>query len=383
MAKSTPQTDANRSPQSTPDTPQVHNAGDHNLAAVIEAVETCIQHSLARQAQAASQIDASYADLLNQITRLVGRGGKRLRPQLVVKAYEAYGGNEQSAIIKVAASQELYHAFILMHDDIIDRDTIRWGGPNITGHYLPAFSRRLSSSEARHYADSWALLAGDVCFNLSNEILLDSGFPPGQLLKAMRLVQRTLFTMIGGELLDVALPMYHPAETAIDDEQLLRVCATKTASYSFCTPLRLGALLANADGRQDRQLDAFGKHIGIAFQLRDDILGIFGDEQQLGKSTLSDIQGNKRTLLMNYTLRSATPRQKQQLRHILGNPTDSQDNLQTVQDIVRTTGALEKTEAVLQQYCRQAHHILLAADFPTALNNYLADLPAFCADRSY
>ncbi len=351
--------------------------------ALVRAVDTYLQQILQSKIEAANKIDSRYGDLLAQIKLLVSRGGKRLRPRLVVAAYTAYGGTNEAAICRVAASQELYHAFILMHDDIIDRDTVRWGGPNITGHYLQEFEKLVTGQDARHYADAWALLAGNICYNLSNELLLDSGFPPKQVLKAIGLVQQTLFTMIGGELLDVALPLYYPLGATIDDQQLLRVCDAKTASYSFCTPLRLGALLAGASGSQDKQLNAFGTHLGIAFQLRDDVLGIFGEAQRLGKSTLSDIQEAKRTMLMGYALRAADGRQKRQLQRILGNPAASPEDLQTVKTILRVTGALSRIEAMIQKHCQQAHHIVLGADFPARLSNFLADLTAFCADREY
>src|SRR4051812_43379693 len=103
--------------------------GDRSAAGV-EVVEACLGSILNEKIAEAAKIDARYADLLTQIQRLIGRGGKRLRPQLVLKAYQAYGGTNQQAIVRAAASQELFHAFALMHDDIIDRDQTRWGGPN-------------------------------------------------------------------------------------------------------------------------------------------------------------------------------------------------------------------------------------------------------------
>jgi geranylgeranyl diphosphate synthase, type II len=350
-------------------------------ASDIKAVEDCLADTLSHKTSQAEDIDPHYHDLLNQVGNLIGRGGKRIRPRLVLKSYQAFGGDKHSSIIKVAASQELFHAFILMHDDIIDRDVMRWGGPNISGHYLFEFQQYLNQTDARHYADSWALLAGDLCYNLSNELLISSGFNPGYILKAVGLVQQTMFTMVGGELADVALPIYH--DEALEDKKLLCMYENKTAAYSFCTPLQLGAMLAGAGASQLKQLNDFGRYIGVAFQIRDDVLGIFGNERSIGKSNLSDIRQNKRTLLINFGLRLGTEAQVQKLHTILGNPGAEQAELDEVRNILRVSGALKKTTAVMENYCQQAHMSLLKAKLPQELCDYLAELPPFCAQRSY
>lgn len=349
----------------------------------INEVEVYLQHFLKAKISEAKTLGLSYKDLLTEIDTLIRRGGKRIRPKLVLTAYESYGGRNRAAITRVAASQELFHSFILMHDDIIDRDTVRWGGPNISGVYFDKFKEKISEEEARHYADSWALLAGDLCFNLSFEALLDSGFSAAKLMKAVKMVQQTLFTMVGGELADVALPMQQPPASLVDEEQLLKLNEIKTAVYSFSTPLRLGALLAGAGAAQDKRLNEFGKHIGIAFQIRDDILDIFGDETILGKSTLSDIREGKRTLLMNNGFLLANTTQLKKLKLIIGNHEASHEDLKTVRSILVSSGALVRTEMTMQNQCQEAHRILLKANFPLALSDFLADLLSFCTERAY
>lgn len=349
----------------------------------IREVEGYLQGFLKAKKSEAKTLGDPYKDLLAEVDALVQRGGKRIRPKLVLTAYEAYGGRNRSAITSVAASQELFHSFILMHDDIIDRDTLRWGGPNISGVYLDKFKKIVSDDEARHYADAWALLAGDVCFNLSFEALLDSGFSASKLMKATKLVQQTLFIMVGGELVDVSLPIQQHPASLIEEDQLLKLSEIKTAVYSFSTPLRLGALLAGAGATQDKRLNEFGKHIGIAFQIRDDILDIFGDEKILGKSTLSDIREGKRTLLMNNGFRLANGTQLNKLKRIVGNPEAGYEDLKTVRKILVATGALTRTEMTMQSQCQQAHRILLKANFPLTLSDFLADLLSFCTERAY
>lgn len=344
-------------------------------------VEKYLRRFFVHKIAEARQLGPYYEDLMLQIERLVARGGKRMRPRLVIESYRAYGGKDSDAITKVAASQELFHAFILMHDDIIDRDIVRWGGPNISGRYLKEFEGQLKPEDARHYADSWALMAGDVCCNLSFEILAESGFAPSLALKATKLAQQTLFTMVGGEAMDVATSVYTFPDEALGDDHFERLYAAKTSSYSFSTPLRMGAMLAGAGAVQDRRLDKFGYHLGIAFQIRDDILGVFGDEDKTGKSVLSDIREGKRTLMMSHALAAANNAQRAKLKAVLGNPKATKQDLASIQSIIRSTGALDKADNAMKQHCQQAHNILLSGGMPIELSSYLADVVSYCAKR--
>ncbi|MDB5165056.1 MAG: crtE [Candidatus Saccharibacteria bacterium] len=346
-----------------------------------QQIEAFIAQLLASKSAQAQAIGPAYADLLEQIAVLIARGGKRMRPELVIRAYTAYGGKKSDAIIPVAASQELFHAFILVHDDIIDRDVVRWGGPNISGHYYEELRKTIKDSEAHHYANAWALLAGDICHNLSHEVLLASDFPATDLLRAAALVHQTTFSVVGGELADTALPLGTTWEETDDDTHLLHVSQTKTAAYSFSTPLQLGALLAGASQPQLDQLERFGAHIGTAFQLRDDILGIFGDEQRLGKSTLSDIREGKRTLLMSYGLRLSSQTDRQKLLDILGNPLATRVQLNSVQQILQKNGAHTKVEALIGDYCAAAVTVLQEVGMPVQLKTYLTELVLYCGKR--
>jgi geranylgeranyl diphosphate synthase type I len=181
--------------------------------------------------------------------------------------------------------------------------------------------------------------------------------------------------------MDVSASIYTSPAEALDQDHFMRLYNAKTAVYSFCTPLRLGALLAGAGAAADKQLNAYGHHLGIAFQLRDDILGIFGDEIKMGKSTLSDIREGRRTMLMSFGLDKAKESQKRALERMLGNPKATYDDLKIAQTILKSTGALHQVEVIMHQHCDEARNILLTANFPMTLNPYLADLLAFSVKR--
>ncbi len=344
-------------------------------------IEKELSAVLKQQKAAALTIDPAYADLLLHVQELVSRGGKRVRPYLVELAYKGYGGRQLSKIRKVAASQELFHAFILMHDDIIDRDYVRWGGPNITGHYQQYFEKFVNPTEAAHYASSWGLLAGDACLGISNKLLSESGFAATKNLAALSMVQQTLFAMIGGELVDTVLPIVTKPGQTVDQERILAVCQYKTSTYSFCTPLQLGALFAGADSKEITLLEEFGHALGIAYQLRDDVLDVYCDEQTLGKPTASDLVEGKQTILLQYGLALCSPADRKTLVRSLKSAKLTSVQLATVQDILVRSGARAKTEALMNHFCQKALLILDRTNLSTDSKVALQELVTYCAER--
>lgn len=344
------------------------------------AVDEQLQKLLKQRATDAERLSPVYEGLIKHVGQLIGRGGKRLRPILTMLAYEGLGGKETTKIVRAAASQELFHAFILMHDDIIDRDTVRWGGPNITGAYLEEYDTKLSPAEARHFADSQAVLAGDICLSLAYEELLGSGFGPEVLLEAARRLHETLFLMVGGEVLDVAVSL--PLGLELSEQLLLDIARYKTAAYTFQMPLRVGALLAGADNIQLAALERYGEALGVAFQLQDDLLGIFGAEAALGKPLLSDLQEGKRTLLMHHGFERADAKQRKTLESALGNPQVSAEHLEGVRRVLEATGAKKRVEELAMEQAEQASAQIEDAGLDSAGSAALHYFAGFVTRRS-
>jgi geranylgeranyl pyrophosphate synthase len=307
---------------------------------------------LTEKSAAGTKLDPLFGELMAIMTNFLQRGGKRLRPRLAFLAYQAFGGTDMSAFTQIAASQELFHAFLLMHDDIIDKDVVRWGGPNISGYYRQSLHGRLSPEDVNHFADSSALMAGDLCHGFAQEMILTSRFSPTTTVAMATLLQQTLFETMAGELVDVYLP--YEEWSAVDLPRIMAVCVHKSARYSFMTPLQLGALCAGASTAQLKLLKDFGSDLGTAFQLRDDMLGMYGDEKVLGKPVLSDMQEGKKTLLVYHGFRMANAAQRKQLTRLLGNVNAGYADLKTLQDILTSTGAAAKTEATIAASIAQA-----------------------------
>ncbi len=326
------------------------------LPAVRQEIDNRLAKLYATQGILAAQIDPMHEQLMGELKTFIARGGKRIRPYLTYLGYIGHGGHDQAAILDVAVSQELLHNFMLIHDDIIDRDMVRYGGPNISGVYTAA-------SGSRHYGDSVAILAGDINHTLAHQAISRSNFSPARRLAALDRLDRMTLEVVGGELIDVALP--HLEETEITEELLLRMMRYKTASYSFEAPLQIGAIMSGASTGAQSALSGFAIPAGIAFQLQDDLLGMFGDEAVTGKPVVGDLREGKQTLLMRYGLEMAETNERKFITKCLGNADVTTEDLHLVQSHLTTSGAKAKIETLAAQYANQA----LVALQRTSLND--------------
>ncbi len=340
-------------------------------------IDKHIQALFKQQRVEARNQNEVYYDLIKQLGKLIGRGGKRMRPLLCLLAYESYGGRKK-AIMPVAVGQELLHAFFLIHDDIIDRDYHRWGGHNILGVYFERYSQTMQARDALHAAEAQALLAGDACAAMANEALLVSNFPAELLLCAQRLQQQTILTEVGGEVADTAYPFN---ETMPTEAQILQVYRDKTASYSLKLPLQLGALLAGANTTELDYLQQFAYHHGIAFQLQDDLLGVFGSEHKIGKPVGTDLREGTRTVLVSRTLQNASPAARIQFLRILGADTITDQALVQAQTIMIEAGARDYVDALAHKYTEQSLEFLIKTSMSEAGKQRLIDLVGLLANR--
>lgn len=301
------------------------------------------------QIERAQELHDDYAQLWQTMYAVHEAGGKRIRPYMMLLAYTAFGGEDLKAVLPTAAALELLHSCMLMHDDIIDRDYIRHGRPNVAGTYRQQYQARTDIDTATHLADSAALLAGDSILSAAYQVVMDSPLPDNQKIRAAKRLGDITFVVAGGELLDtgtVLLP-FNKADP-------LGVAQLKTADYSFVGPLTMGAELAGADEESQQTLREFGTALGIAFQLTDDLIGLFGDPEQVGKPAVSDLQEAKRTFLMREAYARASDDQKKRLDAILGKATITDKELKEVQNILVTCGAKQATEETAHIYSEQA-----------------------------
>ncbi|ROR73022.1 polyprenyl synthetase family protein [Bogoriella caseilytica] len=342
-------------------------------AVVTEAVEQRLEQFFAERIDRARQIGPLYAELWEGLRRS-NEGGKRVRPHLVLAAHRAYGGEEDSAAITLAAAFELLHHALLLHDDVIDGDLIRRGRPNLAGtQQAAAEAAGLPPARAQLWGESSAILAGDLM--LSSAHTLVAGVPAQARAEVLEIFDETVYLAAAGEQADVALSV---GMLDADPEGLMSVMANKTASYSFAAPLRAGAALAGAGQQITQDLEAIGHQMGILFQLRDDMLGVFGQEQLTGKSALGDLREGKRTVLIS---RAEQLPAWQLVRHLFGKPDLTDAEAERLRSALMDTGAYEAVESMIAEGRAELLVRIGESGAPRSLQEELARLTWRCTDR--
>lgn len=296
-------------------------------------------------------------------------GGKMIRPRLLIDAHEDLGGTATSAAIDAAGAMQLLHIGLIIHDDVIDNDTVRRGEMNITGQFSSeAMLLGATSAAAQTWGISSSLLAGDLMLNEAQSLLARLDLDAPRRLAVLDIYDETIAESVAGEQSDVWLSL-HLDEA--DSGDVLTMIGRKTAAYSFEAPLSIAAILAGSNDCLVERLRAIGRRIGTVYQLRDDVLGLFGDEHETGKSVLSDLREGKETLLVN-TAR-AHPAWSE-VAHLFGDRAlDAQGGLR-LRQVIEESGAKAYVESMIAEHCETIAGLIAEAELPQALASRLADL---------
>lgn len=323
-----------------------------------DLLDDIISDYFSRSLHKAQSISPYYAKLWEEMSRLAGVGGKKLRPKMTLLSYQAFGGQSVEKVLPIAVAQELLHLAMLIHDDIIDRDYVRYGVDNIAGGYKKNYESIVpDDAERLHYAHSAAILAGDLLISGAYHMTLEADIEPAMILEVQKLLSKSIFEVVGGELIDTESSFREFGEIKAET-----IALYKTASYSFIGPLLIGALLAEASVEDQAYLRLFAENLGIAFQLRDDVIGVFGDEEQTGKSTTGDIREGKRTYMIEQFHQFANDQDRVLFEKYFGNQNISDDEARVVKDLLISSGALEGIEEAIARYEVKAHSALDSLD---------------------
>ncbi|MET0901953.1 MAG: isopentenyl-diphosphate Delta-isomerase [Acidimicrobiales bacterium] len=351
---------------------------DHALARVAQPVGELLEGFLLHRARACTAIDPALSELTDEIRALVAAGGKRLRPAFVQWGHLATGAEPDEAVLHPAAAVELLHTFALLHDDVMDRSATRRGHPSAHASLAAAHRREARAGDAGWFGMSAAVLAGDLVYVWADELLDRTPLAPSAVNRARAVFTTLREEVIAGQHLDLLLA----SDRAADESRAQHVALLKSARYTVTRPLLLGAALAPPalGARVAPMLTAYGDSVGMAFQLRDDILGIFGDPTVTGKSALDDLHEGKRTVLMLRALRLSDDCQRQLLEAALGDPDLDEVGADRVREVVVATGALASVEArVAADHARAVEAI---GDLPEPARSALADLAHLAIRRA-
>jgi geranylgeranyl diphosphate synthase, type I len=304
-------------------------------------------------------------------------GGKRLRAMYAYWGWRGSGGEPSDAALSAAASLELLHAFALVHDDVMDdSDTRRW---------RPSTHRRLASV---HRTSGWAgssdgfgaaaaILVGDLCLSWADRLLLDCGLPAPALARAKPVYDAMRAEVVAGQYLDLVNQARR--DTCLDRAML--VAQYKTASYTVERPLHLGAALAGAPEDLVGDLRTYGRAAGQAFQLRDDLLGVFGDPSRTGKPAGDDIRDGKRTPLMAVAMQRAGASARALLDQRLGDRDLDPRGLDDVRCVLAETGAVEEIERHIDALAEEARSVLVGSSIADPARTILLGMVELTAQR--
>jgi len=298
----------------------------------------------------------NYArQLLDKVEEFCTRGGKRLRPALVYYGYKLAGGNVSKDILKASLAMELVHTFLLIYDDVIDEDTLRRGRPTVHKLYEDEHKRLYNGNgSSAHFGETMGILAGDLTYCLAFRILLSTDFPPEIKTRVIGKLTETVTNTIFGEELDIRLE----ANGSSKPSEVLKVYYLKTARYTFEAPLHIGVLLAGSNEKDLEIISQYAIPCGIAFQIQDDILGMFGNQERTGKPVGSDLRQGKKTLLVVKALQGASNNDRKKIYSALGNKDLNEAEVYEIREIIKQTGALAQCEKLARDYIDQAKESL-------------------------
>lgn len=280
-------------------------------------------------------LDGELATVADQM-RISVSGGKRIRPTFCYWGWRAAGQPDTDAIVRAAAALELVHAAAIVHDDIIDRSPLRRGRP--TAH--------------ERLGDALAMMIGDLLMAWAGQLFHTSGLPRAFLARAVPLWTAMARELVAGECLEILRTGAAP-----DLARSLAIVRFKTGSYTVERPLQIGAVLAGASPATLAALAAYARPLGEAFQLRDDLLGVFGDPARTGKSFFDDLVGRKPTALLALTLAGAGEPDRRRLRDLLDGPLTPADAAE-IRDIMLRSGARAEVQQMIKERAQLAQAAL-------------------------
>ncbi|KQO61527.1 geranylgeranyl pyrophosphate synthase [Curtobacterium sp. Leaf261] len=335
-------------------------------------VDDCLDRFFRLAGQRARAYGRPSEELV-RVLRKASRGGKQFRPRMVITAYAGLGGSDLHAAAHVGAAYELLHTALVVHDDVIDRDWSRRGVPNVAGSFRDqAATGGIATPAAEHRGTSAAVIAGDIALAGAPRLIESSGVDGERRARLLDILDEAVFASAAGEMADVDLSLGMMPSV----DEIIAMERAKTSVYSFEAPLQSGAVLAGADEAIVRALGTFGREVGIAYQIVDDILGVFGDEGMTGKTAIGDLREGKRTVLIAH---AATTEHWHAIEPLLGRPDLTPDQAETIRFRLRCSGALDMARDRVARYTGLASAAL--ADVPDDLRCRLDALVAELVDR--
>jgi geranylgeranyl diphosphate synthase type I len=339
-------------------------------------IDSVLHEFVEREAGLLEAVSPELAPVGTQLRAAVA-DGKRLRGMFCYWGWRAAGQGESDAAVRAAASMELVHAAALVHDDLIDDSAIRRGAPSAHVALRDAVPESLDRDAASR---ALAMLVGDLLMAWAGQLFAGCGLPGAYVARARPLWSALARELVAGECLEV---LRTGVDSAATDgvRGAVEVARFKTAKYTVEHPLHIGGRLGGAGEPLLRTFTAYGVALGEAFQLRDDVLAVFGDSALTGKSNFDDVAGAKPTTLMACALDAADASAEAELRGLLGRGDLGPGDLERLRKILTVTRARERVEGMIDERARTARRALARAAMPRQAADALRDLVGAVVDR--
>ncbi|CAN1502603.1 IspA Geranylgeranyl pyrophosphate synthase [Candidatus Nanopelagicaceae bacterium] len=320
------------------------------LKSVRSAVEEELSIFLNRESAYLNSISSDLSPVSDSLTSFLLDSGKRLRPLFAYAGFVAAGGNLEKSAIRTMAALELLQACALIHDDLMDGSDTRRGKPSIHRHFESVHVQEQLDGFAPQYGLSAAVLLGDLALVWSDQMLNTAGLTTEQFARVLPFYNEMRVELMAGQFLDI----HEQTQKDTSVERSMKIARYKSGKYTIERPLHLGAAMTSSSKEVTDALSAYGLPLGEAFQLRDDLLGVFGDPSVTGKPAGDDLREGKRTVLIAMTHERQSPAQLEICKKYFGKPDIDAEGVAILQDIIESTGARAELEATIDRLTDQA-----------------------------
>jgi geranylgeranyl diphosphate synthase type I len=320
------------------------------LKSVRSAVEEELSIFLNRESTYLNSISSDLSPVSDSLTSFLLDSGKRLRPLFAYAGFAAAGGNLEKSATRAMAALELLQACALIHDDLMDGSDTRRGKPSIHRHFETVHVQEQLDGFAPQYGLSAAVLLGDLALVWSDQMLNTAGLTTEQYARVLPFYNEMRVELMAGQFLDI----HEQTQKDTSVDRSMKIARYKSGKYTIERPLHLGAAMTISSKDVTDALSAYGLPLGEAFQLRDDLLGVFGDPSVTGKPAGDDLREGKRTVLIAMTNERQSESQREAARKYFGKPDIDADGVAILQEIIESTGARAELEATIDRLTEES-----------------------------
>jgi geranylgeranyl diphosphate synthase type I len=349
----------------------------HELSELRASINSVLDDFTKARSRALTDIGSELQPVASAMSEFITDGGKRFRPIFAYLGYLGTGAAPRHEIVRACTALELVHVCALIHDDVMDGSDTRRNKPAIHKLFQSLHDDQSYEGNSERFGLASAILLGDLALVWADRLLVESGISREEFISAQEVFSDMRDELMAGQYLDVL----EGALATTSVERSLKVARFKSGKYSIERPLHFGAALAGKTDFND-VYSRFGLPLGEAFQLRDDLLGVFGDPKITGKPAGDDIREGKRTVLIAITMENADQSQRNTMTSALGNSQLSEDDVAQVQEIIVKTGARDDVEKLITDLTQESISALQQSPIDEKIRSVLEEMSVIATQRS-